>query len=329
MALVPVSEHVSEDPVRMALGNTVFEVLEGSLESVLEALPRVGRRQAAEQRIETVGYCCLELAYVRRAVDPDQVVVEAKKEFGRVRCDDAGPESVSCLAGDCYDRAPRTGGGRGDVKKRQAAGFLERAPCSVAEIETGIMHPQGPPDGRRRNRRSAQGDHFMAAGLRPPSHRAAPVPERHGIRTVRRRDEDQRAHISTFCFGEQIVDYLLDTYAISRRIEDPEESLPNLVSFLHMRRDLPGGQLQAIAERQHGKVGGRMLFRPRGDRSDETDLITSCHVESLRVDLVGVIRSPRHRRPRLAWCHRVEEESGSAKAGAWRWHFSTPSRPPR
>src|SRR6266704_5623421 len=163
MALVPVCKHVSKDPVRMALGNAVLEVLEGSLKSVLEALPRVGRRQAAKQRIETVGDRCLELSHVGRAVDPDQVVVEAKKEFGRVRCDDAGPESVSCLAGDCYDRAPRTGGGRGDVKKRQAAGFLERAPRSVAEIETGIMRPQGPLGGRRRNRRPAQGDHLMAA----------------------------------------------------------------------------------------------------------------------------------------------------------------------
>ncbi len=127
----------------------------------------------------------------------------------------------------------------------------------------------------------------MAAGLRPPPHRATPISERHGVRTVRRRYEDQRAHISTLCFGEQIVDYLLDTYAISRRIEDPEESLPNLVSFPHMRRDLPGGQLQAIAERQHGKVGRRMLFRPGSDRPDETDLITSCHVESLRVEPGG------------------------------------------
>ncbi len=80
----------------MALGNAVLEVLEGSLKSVLEALPRVGRRQAAKQRIETVGDRCLELSHVGRAVDPDQVVVEAKKEFGRVRCDDAGPESLSC-----------------------------------------------------------------------------------------------------------------------------------------------------------------------------------------------------------------------------------------
>ncbi len=48
----------------MALGNAVLEVLEGSLKSVLEALPRVGRRQAAKQ--------------------------------SRVRCDDAGPESLSC-----------------------------------------------------------------------------------------------------------------------------------------------------------------------------------------------------------------------------------------
>src|SRR6266496_2512473 len=106
MALVPVCKHVSKDPVRMALGNSVFEVLEGTLKSVLEALPRVGRRQAVKQRIETVGDCCLELIYIRRAVDPDQIVVEAKKEFSRVRLNDAGPESVSCLTGDCYDRAP-------------------------------------------------------------------------------------------------------------------------------------------------------------------------------------------------------------------------------
>jgi hypothetical protein len=128
----------------MALGNSVFEVLEGSLKSVLKALPRVDRGQAVKQRIETVGDRCLELIYIRRAVDPDQIVVEAEKEFSRVHFDDAGPESMSCLTGDCYDRAPEDRGRRGDVKKRQTTGLLERAPCSVAEIETGIVRPQSP-----------------------------------------------------------------------------------------------------------------------------------------------------------------------------------------